>query len=391
MDRIEQLGDVAEIMLDYVENKKTFQTDKPMPVPTRSYTDTDQWRAEMELVFKRVPLMLAFTAELPNPGDYKTMDAVGLPVLISRGKDGMVRAFLNVCAHRGAPVAEGKGNCARFTCKYHAWTYGQDGKLLAVSEAGTFGEVDKAARGLRELLCEERSGMIFVSLTPNAPMDLDNYFRGFLEDFDALDFAKWSYLGSREIVGANWKIAFDGYLEGYHFASLHPETIAPRTPSNCTHYEGFGPNIRIGFPQRRIAEALRPLPREQWGEQENNGYDFVRIFFPNVSIFIAPEITQIAQLFPGPTPDRNRTVLNYLRREAPRDGEDRTNIEAMINFFRDVTYNEDYVIGLEIQKGLESGAHDDLVFGRNERGNQYFHEWLNWYLEDDPSLPEPVM
>ena len=88
------------------------------------------------------------------------------------------------------------------------------------------------------------------------------------------------------------------------------------------HYEGFGPNIRIGFPQRRIAEALRPLPREEWGKQENNGYDFVRIFFPNVSAFIAPEITQIAQLFPGPTPDKNRTVLNYLRREPIRDEAD---------------------------------------------------------------------
>ncbi|MEJ5976421.1 SRPBCC family protein [Novosphingobium sp. PS1R-30] len=391
MDRVEQLGDVAEIMLDYVENKTTFQTAKPMTVPTRSYTDSDQWRAEMELVFKRVPLMLAFTAELPNPGDYKTMDAVGLPVLINRAKDGKARAFLNVCSHRGAPVAEGKGNCARFTCKYHAWTYGQDGKLLGISEASTFGEIDKPGHGLRELPCEERAGMIFVCLTPNAPIDLDHYFQGFLEDFEALDFANWSYLGSREIIGANWKIAFDGYLEGYHFASLHPETIHPRTPSNCTHYEGFGPNIRIGFPQRRIAEALSDVPRAKWGEQENNGYDFVRIFFPNVSIFIAPEITQIAQLFPGPTPDRNRTVLNYLRREAPRDDADRESLEGMINFFRDVTYNEDYVIGLEIQQGLESGAHDDLTFGRNERGNQYFHEWLNWYLEDDPTLPEPVM
>ena len=224
MNRVERIGDVAEIMLDYVENKKTYLTDKPMTVPTRSYTDSDQWRAEMELVFKRVPLMLAFTAELPNPGDFKTMDAVGQPVLINRAKDGTVRAFLNVCSHRGAPVAEGKGNCARFTCKYHAWTYGQDGKLLGISEAGTFGPVDKPAMGLRELPCEERAGMIFVCLTPNAPMDLDRYFKGFLEDFEALDFAGWSYLGSREIIGANWKIAFDGYLEGYHFASLHPET-----------------------------------------------------------------------------------------------------------------------------------------------------------------------
>lgn len=392
MNHVQRIGDVAEIMLDYVENKKTHQGEKPQRVPTHSYTDKDQWKAEMELVFKRVPLMLAFTAELPNPGDYKAMDAVGMPVLINRDKAGQVRAFLNVCAHRGAPVAaEGHGNCPRFTCKYHGWTYGQDGRLIGVAEASTFGEVDKSTHGLRQLPCEERAGMIFVCLTPDAPIDLDNHFRGFLQDFEALDFADWTFLGSRTIHGANWKIAFDGYLEGYHFASLHPETIFPRTPSNCMHYEGFGPNIRIGFPQRRISETLRPLPRADWGTQENNGYDFVRIFFPNVSIFVAPEITQVAQLFPGPTPGENRTVLNYLRREPIKDEADREAVETMINFFRDVTYQEDYVIGLEIQKGLEAGAHDDLVFGRNERGNQYFHEWLNWYLEDDKTRPEPVM
>lgn len=392
MDRVKRIGDVAEIMLDYVENKKTYQTDKPLKVPTSSYTDKDQFKAEMELVFKRTPLMLAFTAELPNPGDYKAMDAVGSPVLINRDKQGKVRAFLNVCSHRGAPVApDGTGNCARFTCKYHSWTYGADGKLIGISEPSTFGQVDKSQMGLRELPCEERGGMIFVCLTPNAPINLDTYFQGYLEDFEALDFANWTYLGNRTIEGANWKIAFDGYLEGYHFKSLHPETIFPRTPSNCTHYEGFGPNIRIGFPQHTIAEQLKDVPREEWGNRENYGYDFVRIFFPNVSIFIAPEITQVAQLFPGPTPDRNRTVLNYLRRNPVKDEADREAAEAAMNFFRDVTYEEDYVIGLEIQRGLESGAHDELTFGQNERGNQYFHEWLNWYLEDDASLPQPTM
>lgn len=392
MNRVERIGEVAEIMLDYVENRKTYQAEKTLQVPTSSYTDKDQFNAEMELVFKRVPLMLAFTAEMPNPGDYKAMEAMGLPVLLTRDRQGQARAFLNVCSHRAAPVAaDGRGNCSRFVCKYHGWTYGQDGRLIGVSEASTFGEVDKSEMGLRQLPCEERAGMIFVCLSPNAPLDLDSYFQGFLEDFEALDFAGWTYLGNRTIEGANWKVAFDGYLEGYHFASLHPETIAPRTPSNCTHYEGFGPNIRIGFPQRRISEALREVPREEWGLQENNGYDFVRIFFPNVSIFIAPEITQVAQLFPGPTPDRNRTVLNYLRPQPIRDEEDRAQVEAAMNFFRDVTYTEDYVIGLEIQKGLEAQAHDVLTFGRNERGNQYFHEWLNWYLDDDPSAPQPRM
>src|SRR5438128_2746622 len=71
----DRIGDVAEIMLDYVENGKTFQTDKIMKVPTRSYTDPDQWGAEIELIFKRVPLMLALTCELPKPGDYKATEA----------------------------------------------------------------------------------------------------------------------------------------------------------------------------------------------------------------------------------------------------------------------------------------------------------------------------
>jgi hypothetical protein len=97
--------------------------------------------------------------------------------------------------------------------------------------------------------------------------------------------------------------------------------------------------IRIGFPHHRIAEALKDVPRDDWGTQENNGFDFVRIMFPNVSAFIAPEITQVAQLFPGPTPGENRTVLNYLRREPIRDEEDRANVEAAMNFFRDVTYH----------------------------------------------------
>jgi phenylpropionate dioxygenase-like ring-hydroxylating dioxygenase large terminal subunit len=392
MDRVETIGEVAEQMLDYVENQHTFMTDKPMNVPVRAYLDPDQWRAEIDLVFKRLPLMLAFTAELPRPGDYKAMDAAGLPVLINRDKTGKVRAFLNVCSHRGAPVAsDGHGNCPRFTCKYHGWSYGQDGRLLAVAEASSFGEIDKSERGLKELPCEERAGMIFAVLTPNAPIDLDAYYRGFLDDFEALRLADWTFLGSREIHGANWKIAFDGYLEGYHFAVLHPDTIHPRTASNRMHYEAFGPHLRIGFPSRTISDQLRALPRESWGEQENKGFDFVRILFPNVSAFIAPEITQIAQLFPGPTPGTNRTILNYLRRDPPRDDEEQALVDASINFFRDVTYNEDYVIGMAIQKGLESGAHDELLFGRNERGNQYFHEWLNWYLEDDTDLPQPVL
>jgi phenylpropionate dioxygenase-like ring-hydroxylating dioxygenase large terminal subunit len=380
MDRHPDIGEIAEILLDYVENDRTYQSDKITTVPARSYTDPEQWQREMDLIFKRVPLMLALSCELPEPGNYKAMEAVGLPVLITRDKAGQAHAFLNVCAHRGALVAEeGHGSCARFTCKYHAWTYGLDGKLLAIADREKFGDIDKATRGLRELPCVEKAGMIFVVLTPGAEIDVDAFYAGMLDDFEAQNLAGWSFLGSREIEGANWKIAFDGYLEGYHFKTLHPETIYPRTPSNVTFYENFGPHLRIGFPQVGIAK-LREVPREHWSAQENNGFDFVRILFPNVSAFLAPEIAQIAQLFPGPTPDRNRTVLLYARKDPPKDDADRKQIEQMITFLRDVTYTEDYLIGLEIQKGLESGALDSVILGKNERGNQFFHEVVDWYL-----------
>lgn len=385
------VGNVAEAMLDYVEEGRTFQSDRITTVPASHYTDGARWSREMELIFKRVPLMLALSAELPEPGSYKAMDALGLPILITRDGKGAIHAFLNVCQHRGAPViGDGHGKCSRFTCLYHGWTYSNDGRLLVVTDAKNFGEIDKSKRGLTSLPSVERAGMIFVGLTPGASIDVASFYGPMLDDFEAADLAHWSFLGARVIEGANWKIAFDGYLEGYHFATLHPKTIATRTPSNVTHYEAFGPHLRIGFPQMGIAK-LREVPREDWGRQENSGFDFVRILFPNVSAFLAPEIAQIAQLFPGPTPETNRTVLLYARRTPPADDADRAQIEQMINFLRDVTYNEDYLLGLKIQQGLKSGGVENLVFGKNERGNQFFHEIVEWYLADDKSLPMPVL
>ena len=138
------VGNVAEKMLGYVEEGRTFQSDRITTVPVSHYLDPDRWAREMELIFKRVPLLLALTAELPTPGSYKAMEAIGMPILVTRDKDGKAHAFLNVCKHRGGPVAnEGHGQCARFTCQYHGWTYSNDGRLLAVTDKDKFGELDK--------------------------------------------------------------------------------------------------------------------------------------------------------------------------------------------------------------------------------------------------------
>ncbi len=102
--------------------------------------------------------------------------------------------------------------------------------------------------------------MIFVILTPGVAIDVPAFLGDMLTDLAALDLGSWYYHGSKEILGANWKVAFDGYLEGYHFATAHPKTVAPRTPSNRAHYQMSGPHLLIGFPQVGI-RRLREVPR----------------------------------------------------------------------------------------------------------------------------------
>jgi phenylpropionate dioxygenase-like ring-hydroxylating dioxygenase large terminal subunit len=123
----------------------------------------------MDLIFKRLPLLLAFTCEMREPGDYKSVEVAGVPVLIVRGQDGLVRAFIGVCSHRGTVLTENaKGRCEQFTCPYHGWTYNDRGALVGVAGRRKFGDIVTASRGLTELPSVERAGMIFVSLTPGA-------------------------------------------------------------------------------------------------------------------------------------------------------------------------------------------------------------------------------
>ncbi|WP_311270453.1 SRPBCC family protein [Sphingobium sp. WCS2017Hpa-17] len=386
------IGNEAARMLDFVESGTTDCAPETMAVPAAAYTDPAWFDREMSQIFLKLPLLAALTAEMPNPGDYKAMDLMGKPILITRKTDGSVAAMYNVCSHRGMILKpEGHGNAKRFSCPYHAWTFANDGKLIGVAEPKKFGTICKEDHNLTALPCVEAGGIIWVSLDPNADMDIGKHLGGMLDDLNAYELDKWHFCGSRRIHGANWKIAYDGYLEGYHFAAAHPETIHPRTFSNIMSFTAYGPHLRVGYPQIRIKEALGALPRETWGAHENEGYDFVRTIFPNVSIFFAPEITQVAQLIPGPTPDKNMTNLLFIRRHGPKDEADAAAIEGMMDWLRDVVDVEDYGVGLQVQKGMESGARPNIVFGRNERGNQFFHRYIDYYLSDDPAKAPPVL
>lgn len=379
---------IASRLLGHVEKQTTDMADDTMKVPSKSYTDSELWQKEIDIIFKRLPILVGLSGELPEVGSYKTKEVLGIPLLFTRLKDGTARVMLNACSHRGMQVAKGEGKCDRFSCPYHAWLYGNDGGLLRVYGQNTYGDIDKASMSLKQLPTYERGGLIFAVLTPGIEVDFDGFLGGMIEDIERLGFSDWHYCGQRVIHGANWKIAYDGYLEGYHFAAAHPKTINERTYSNIMDFTAYGPHMLIGFPQRSI-EKLHDVPAEDRYRMENDGYDFVRTFFPNTSIFVAPEITQIAQLIPGPTAQENTTVLHYIHRSKPETEEDSAKLEEMMNWLQSVVQEEDYNLGLKVQKGVASGAFENVTFGRNERGNQYFHKWLEYYMSgsSDPKIP----
>ena len=381
-------GDIAETLLDYVERETTDQAPEVMTVPVTAYTDPERWQREMETIYHRLPVLAALTVELPKPGDYKAMDYLGRPVLLTRQKDGAVRAMLNVCSHRAMVVApEGKGNAARFVCPYHGWTFTNDGRLFGIADRGKFGDVDRSCLGLKLLPSYERAGLIFIVLTPDIPVDFEAFFDGALDDLEHVKIADAHFVGTRQIVGANWKVAYDGYLEGYHFAVAHPETIHPRTFSNVMKFDAFGAHLRIGFPQQSIVRQLKAAPRETWGARENLGYDFVRTLFPNVSVFAAPEIVQVSQIMPGPKPNENHTIMYFVSRVPPQNQEETDKLENMVNFLKVTVEKEDFGVGLKVQRGLESGAFDNVTFGKNERGNQYFHRYVQYLVDGSVGQP----
>mgnify|MGYP003979071967 FL=1 len=143
MDRKEEYNKIAEKIVSHVENGTTDQAPEILKVPTSDYTSHERWSSEMKDIFQNLPLMLALSIEMPNPGDYKAMEVTGIPVLITRDKSNKVNAFRNVCTHRGAIVAqEGIGNRSRFSCPYHGWTYSNSGDLIGVTDKPKFGDID---------------------------------------------------------------------------------------------------------------------------------------------------------------------------------------------------------------------------------------------------------
>ena len=352
-------------------------------VSASNYYDPDRWQLEMARVFKRTPLALGFTCELPEPGNYKALEVAGVPVLLSRGADGQMRSFVNMCSHRGSIVVpEGTGRARRFTCPYHAWSYDSEGRLVGILDREEFGDLDPDGHGLTPLPVAERAGIVFGALTPGAPFDIDAYLCGYGEMLAHHEFASCAYVGSQAVDGPNWKVAYDGYLDFYHLPILHRASFGPGY-SNKAIYDAWGPHQRVTSPDRRFL-ALDNLPEDDWPADLLT--DGVWTIFPHTSVagfHVGADgvpgggrMYMISTLFPGDTPDTSRTVQHFLATFELSEQLEGL-IEAQKAFLLHVVRDEDYYNGNRIQRAVKTGAKTEFFFGRNEAGGQRFHGWVD--------------
>ena len=358
------------------ENVRAGMPDRcenPLQVPASTYRDPAIWAREMQSIFLEVPLLVALSCDLPAPGDYRTFVIVGRPLLIVRGDDGRVRTFLNVCRHRGARVAlAASGNARRFTCPYHAWSYDLAGRLDAVTGREIFGDI--AAAGLTELPTEERHGAVFAALKPHVALDLDAWLGGIGESLAALNLtALHPHRATSTLETPNWKLAADGYLDGYHIGYLHRDSIGVKSITNRNTYDLCGPHVRIGFANKRI-EEIDSRPEADWYLPDY--MSLVHYLFPNVSISGGHGDTlMLSRLLPGPTVDRSITVQHQYFRQ-PVEGEMLRVADEKLRVYERVVRDEDGATIFGINEALPAMDDQPILFGRNEPANQHLHRTI---------------
>ena len=372
---------LARRALVHLRNKTTDQAPGTMEQSVDAYGGGERHAREVERIFRHLPLALALSIELPAPKTYRAMTVMDVPILLVRDADGVARAFINVCRHRGAQLCKpGSGTVQRIVCPYHAWQYDLQGKLTGIYGAATFGEVSAQTHSLTELPCAEHSGLIWGMLTPGESFDIKNWLGDFAPQLDTLNLGRWFLYTQRDIPGPGWKVAWDGYLEAYHHNTVHVNTVGRFTIGNLSLHDSWGPHQRIVFGRRTLGE-LMDKPEDAW-EQPEQHIRRIHLGFPNLAISgVLGDHCIVSQVFPGPTPDRTITRQSILSAREPVTDEQKKATEDFAQIVLSAVRDEDYAIGAGVQAGLQSDGNRSFTFGRNEPAVQHFHRMVAQFME----------
>ncbi|WOJ97024.1 SRPBCC family protein [Congregibacter brevis] len=371
MNRQEELK-LTEEVLELKSAKSAFLGDGVERLSYDNYRSEERFRNELDKVFRQLPHAIAHGSALEGPDTFLRASHAGVPLLITRDSDGVPHAFVNTCRHRGMQlVAEQSGCAKRFTCPYHAWSYGTDGGFLTAPHFDQgFGELDKAELGLKSVSCVERFGFIWITLDASSRDHVDDLFAPIAEDFESLRIEGLRVAHETVVqVEANWKLLVEGGLEAYHFKVAHKDTIGPYFENNLSTFQVFGDHIRSVLPRATLADSDVQDDSFRLLDHANILY----VLFPTTQLLVQQDHivwTQTNPISPGLTESRMVTLVPAEDLE----GEKAQGYWAKNHHITCTTLGEDSSVAEGIQRSINAGFDQTMILGRFESALGAFND-----------------
>ena len=376
MDRETELR-LIEQGLSLVQRDRRHLDDYSTERDSHHYLLPERYAQEAEAVFNALPHTVAHTSELPGANDFLVRELNGHSVLLSRGSDGIVRAFRNVCRHRGMKLVDTPHGCKRrFVCPYHAWSYDAEGRLIGAPHFDEgFPDLQKQELGLDQFAVLEHAGLIWVSTAKGATTEqIQAHLGPIATDLEWLDMADLSVAAeTRLTIRANWKLLVEGGLEAYHFKVAHRDTIGPFFTDNQSTYQTFGPHIRSVLLRASFAElGATPTAARRLRSHANLLYTLL----PTTQLLVQQDhVIWISSRPSGPDLTELRLVtLGHRVSENPAYWQKNHEIT-------EATLREDFEIGEHIQSGLSAEFPQRFRFGRFEGALAVFNQTVDAYLD----------
>ena len=340
-------------------------------IPSRWYLDPAMLDAEREKIFARTWQPVGLAKTVAEPGTYFACEIAGEPVVVARAKDGVLRAFSNVCRHRASTIADGCGKAATLRCPYHNWTYALDGRLIACPEFEGVLDWETSSVRLPQFRAEVFGPHVFVNQDAEAPA-LADVFGEIPSEIAKLGCAVENLQFSERrdyMVECNWKVYIDNYLEGYHLPAAHPglmrELEYPKyRVETFRYYSSHHAPIRSlksgadGAGRRYESDGLAAL------------YYWI---FPNYMLNVYPDNLSTNIIVPM-GPDRTLTIFEWF-------GYPDAAVKPETVAFSEEIQQEDIRLCEAVQKGLRSRTYDTGRFSvKRENGVHHFHLLLNEFL-----------